>query len=158
MHLAYRIAASALATAVLALPLPVRAVAYLAEDIAPAASAGKAAAEGTLFVYADEEKIQLSFMDSIPRPPLSVLIDQVGPGSDFDGVSGRLPEGLDSPADLPKITAAPMECGYSAEDCRKILGGNLVRIFREVEAVSSELQAEDRPRITDKQLFDKPRK
>jgi membrane dipeptidase len=85
-------------------------------------------------------------------------IDHVGLGSDFDGVSGQLPEGLDSPADLPKITAALMARGYSAEDCRKILGGNLMRVFREVEQVSKELQAESRPRITDKQPFDKPQK
>ena len=59
------------------------------------------------------------------------------------------------PADLPKITAALMERGYSAEDCRKILGGNLLRVFREVQAVAKELQAENRPRITEKQPFEK---
>jgi len=85
-------------------------------------------------------------------------IDHVGLGSDFDGVDGQLPEGLNSPADLPKITEALMDRGYSADDCRKILGGNLLRVFREVEAVSKELQAENRPRITDKQPFDKPQK
>ena len=85
-------------------------------------------------------------------------MDHVGLGSDFDGVNGQLPEGLDSPADLPKITAALIARGYSAEDCRKILGGNLLRVFREVEAVSKELQAESRPKITDKQPFDKPKK
>jgi membrane dipeptidase len=115
-------------------------------------------------------KLQRQFADRIPRPPLSILIDHidhiakvagvdhVGLGSDFDGVESQLPEGIDSPADLPKITAALMERGYSAEDCRKILGGNLLRVFREVEAVSKELQAENRPRITDKQPFDKPQK
>ena len=130
----------------------------------------KAKAEGREFTYADEEKIQRSYADRIPRPPLSMVIDHidhiakvagidhVGLGSDFDGVSGQLPEGLDSPADLPKITAALMARGYSAEDCRKILGGNLLRVFREVEQVSKELQAEDRPRITNKQPFDKPQK
>jgi len=139
-------------------------------DKAIADAKDKANAEGREFKYADEEKIQRSFMDRIPRPPLSMLIDHidhiariagvdhVGLGSDFDGVSGQLPQGLDSPADLPKITAALMARGYSAEDCRKILGGNLLRVFREVEAVSKELQAEDRPKITDKQPFDKPQK
>ena len=124
-------------------------------------------AEGKTFNYSDEEKIQRSYMDRIPRPPLSMLIDHfdhiakvagvdhVGLGSDFDGVSGQLPEGLNSPADLPKITQALLDRGYSAEDCRKILGGNLLRVFREVEAVSKELQAEDRPGITEKQPFDK---
>ena len=127
-------------------------------------------AEGKEAPDAEIDKLQRQFADRIPRPPLSMLIDHidhiakvagvdhVGLGSDFDGVSGQLPEGLDSPADLPKITAALMARGYSAEDCRKILGGNLLRVFREVEQVSKQLQAEDRPRITNKQPFDKPQK
>jgi membrane dipeptidase len=120
---------------------------------------------------ADEvEKLQRQYADRIPRPPLSDLIDHidhiakvagvdhVGLGSDFDGVTGQLPEGIDSPGDIPKITAALMQRGYSPEDCRKILGGNLLRVFREVEQVSKQLRAENRPRITDKQPFDKPQK
>jgi len=130
----------------------------------------KAKADGREFTYGDEDKIQRSYMDKIPRPPLSMLIDHidhiakvagvdhVGLGSDFDGVSGQLPEGIDSAADLPKITQALMDRGYSAEDCRKILGGNLLRVFREVEAVSKELQAEERPKITEKQPDNKAAK
>jgi membrane dipeptidase len=130
----------------------------------------KAKAEGKELTYDQISKVQRQYADKIPRPPLSMLIDHidhiakvagvdhVGLGSDFDGVSGQLPEGLDSPADLPKITEALMARGYSAEDCRKILGGNLLRVFREVEAVSKELQAESRPKITEKQPFDKPQK
>ncbi len=75
--------------------------------------------------------------------------------SDFDGIGGQLPEGIDSPADFPKITAALMARGYSAEDCRKILGGNLLRVFREVEATSKQLTAANRPRIGVKQPFEK---
>jgi membrane dipeptidase len=134
----------------------------IADLKAQAASQGRTAS--------DEEisNLQRSFGDRIPRPPLSQLIDQidhiakvagidhVGLGSDFDGINGQLPQGIDSAADLPKITAALMARGYSAEDCRKILGGNLLRVFREVEQVSKQLQAENRPRITDKQPFDKP--
>jgi membrane dipeptidase len=127
----------------------------------------KAKAEGKEATPSDIEKVQRQFADRIPRPPLSLLIDHidhiakvagidhVGLGSDFDGIGGQLPQGIDSAADLPKITAALMARGYSAEDCRKILGGNLLRVFREVEQVSKELQAENRPRITDKQPFDK---
>jgi hypothetical protein len=70
-------------------------------------------------------------------------IDHVGLGSDFDGVFGQLPEGMDSPADFPKIAAALMERGYSAEDCGKIRGGNVMRVFREVEAVSRELRVDE---------------
>ena len=72
-------------------------------------------------------------------------MDHVGLGSDFDGVSGAMPEGMDSAADLPKITQALLDRGYSAEDIRKILGGNLLRVFREVEKVSREMQAESAP-------------
>jgi membrane dipeptidase len=130
----------------------------------------KAIAEGKPIPYAEIEKLQRQFADRIPRPPFSVLIDHidhiakvagidhVGIGSDFDGISGQLPEGIDSAADLPKITEALLARGYSAEDCRKILGGNLLRVFREVEQVARELQAENRPRISDKQPFDKVQK
>ncbi len=124
-------------------------------------------AEGKVAPQAEIDKVQRQYADRIPRPPLSDLIDQidhiakvagidhVGLGSDFDGVNGQLPLGIDSPADLPKITAALMARGYSPEDCRKILGGNLLRVFREVEQVSKQLRAENRPRIADKQPFNK---
>ena len=129
-----------------------------------------AKADGKPVPYAEIDKLQRQYGDRIPRPPFSVLIDHidhiakvagidhVGIGTDFDGISGQLPEGMDSAADLPKITEALMARGYSAEDCRKILGGNLLRVFREVEQVSRELQAQERPRITEKQPFDKVQK
>jgi membrane dipeptidase len=105
-------------------------------------------------------------MAKIPRPPFSVLIDQidhiakiagidhVGLGSDFDGIPSS-PQGMDSAADLPKITQALMARGYSAEDMNKILGGNFLRVFAQVQEVSKQLQSETRPRITEKQPFDK---
>ena len=111
-------------------------------------------AEGKEITYSDLEKLQRQMADRIPRPPLSALIDNidhiakvagidhVGLGSDFDGVSGQLPEGIDSAADLPKVTAALMARGYTAEDCDKILGGNLMRAFKEVEQVAKQLQTE----------------
>jgi membrane dipeptidase len=126
----------------------------------------KAKAEGKEIPWAEIERLRRTYGDRIPRPPLSLLIDHidhvakvagidhVGLGSDFDGINGQLPEGIDSAADLPKITAALMARGYSAEDCRKILGGNLLRVFREVQAIAKELQAENRPRLTEKQPFD----
>jgi membrane dipeptidase len=112
------------------------------------------------------EQIEKTYTAKIPRPPFSVLIDHidhiakiagidhVGLGSDFDGISST-PEGMDSAADLPKITQALMARGYSAEDMKKILGGNFLRVFAQVQEVSKQLQAENRPRITEKQPFDK---
>jgi len=90
----------------------------------------------------------------LPRPPLTDLIDHidhmvkvagvdhVGLGSDFDGV-GCLPAGIDSVADLPKITEALYNRGYKAADLQKILGGNLMRVFAEVEKTAKQIQAEE---------------
>jgi membrane dipeptidase len=83
--------------------------------------------------------------DKLPMAPLSALIDHfehvirvagidhVGIGTDFDGIQ-FLPEGLESAADLPKVTAALIERGYTAEQLTKLLGGNLLRVFTEVQA------------------------
>lgn len=57
--------------------------------------------------------------------------DYVGLGSDFDGVS-RLPEGLTDCSMIPNITCEMVSRGYSKEDIEKILGGNFLRIFRQV--------------------------
>ena len=56
----------------------------------------------------------------------------VGIGSDFDGVSCT-PAGLDDVSKFPNLTRALLEKGYSAEDIRKIYGGNLLRVMRAVE-------------------------
>jgi membrane dipeptidase len=117
----------------------------------------KLKAEGKTPTYLDADRMEREFMAKIPRPPLKALIDHidhiakvagidhVGLGSDFDGVSGATPAGIDSAADLPKITQALLDRGYSAEDIKKILGGNVLRVFAEVERVSREMQAEQKP-------------
>jgi membrane dipeptidase len=108
--------------------------------------------EGKEVNYIELDRIEREWIARIPRPPLKSLIDHidhiakvagvdhVGLGSDFDGVSGATPQGIDSAADLPKITEALLDRGYSAEDIHKILGGNLMCVFREVERVSHEMQ------------------
>lgn len=113
-------------------------------------------AQGKTVTFIDEDRIEREWSAKIPRPPLKSLIDQidhvakvagidhVGLGSDFDGVAGATPQGIDSAADLPKITQALLDRGYSAEDIRKILGGNTLRVFGEVERVSREMGAHSR--------------
>jgi len=93
------------------------------------------------------DQAEKEWANKIPRPPFRALvdhidhiakvagIDHVGLGSDFDGVSS-LPQEIDSTADLPKITQALLERGYNREQIHKILGGNILRVFREVERVS----------------------
>ncbi|MGA9040856.1 MAG: dipeptidase [Terriglobales bacterium] len=109
-------------------------------------------AEGKTVSYVELDKVEREWMAKIPRPPLKSLIDNidhiakvagvdhVGLGSDFDGVSGATPQGMDSAADLPKITQALLDRGYSEQDIHKILGGNLLRVFRDVERISGEMQ------------------
>ena len=111
-------------------------------------------AQGKPVSYVEVDRMEREWMAKIPRPPFNVLIDHidhiakiagvdhVGLGSDFDGVSGATPQGMDSAADLPKITQALLDRGYSAENIKKILGGNLLRVFRQVETVSHELQSQ----------------
>jgi membrane dipeptidase len=125
-------------------------------------------AEGKTVSYGMTDALDKEWAAKIPRPPLSMLIDHidhiakvagidhVGLGSDFDGIPSS-PQGIDSAADLPKITAALMERGYSAEDCRKILGENFLRFFREAQATATQLQAQSgqRPEITTQQPFKK---
>jgi membrane dipeptidase len=66
-------------------------------------------------------------------------IDHVGLGSDFDGAN--MPFGMEDVSELPKITNALLEKGYSEGDVRKILGENTLRVMAEVERVSRELNA-----------------
>jgi len=77
------------------------------------------------------------------RPSVDILIDHidyivklvgpdyVGLGSDFDGISVA-PKGLEDISKLPLITKKLLQRGYSEEDIRKILGGNFLRVFKEV--------------------------
>lgn len=123
-------------------------------DAAVAASIKQQKDAGQTPTYVDVDRIEREWGAKIPRPPLKSLIDNidhiaktagidhVGLGSDFDGVSGATPKGIDSAGDLPKITQALLDRGYSEQDIHKILGGNLLRVFREVEKVSHQMQAD----------------
>jgi membrane dipeptidase len=74
-----------------------------------------------------------ALIDHIDHVAQVAGIDHVGLGSDFDGFA-ILPEGLSSAADLPKITAALYERGYTSDQLGKLLGGNLLRVFAAVQA------------------------
>ncbi len=63
-------------------------------------------------------------------------VDHVGIGSDYDGVGDSLPIGLKDVSTYPNLIEGLLDRGYSDEDIRKILGGNVLRVWREVEAAS----------------------
>jgi membrane dipeptidase len=77
-------------------------------------------------------------LDHIDHAVKLVGADHVGLGSDFDGAD--MPYGMDDASHLPRITEALLEKGYSESDIQKILGGNLLRLMQDVEAIASKLE------------------
>jgi len=86
------------------------------------------------------EKSELHQLErSVPRPPLSKLVDHieriidlagidaVGVGTDYD--LGAMPDDLEDASNLSCLTRALLERGYSEEDIKKIWGGNFLRAF-----------------------------
>ncbi len=63
-------------------------------------------------------------------------IDHVGLGGDFDGVD-MLPKGLEDVSKYPSITELLLRKGYSETDIHKIMSGNMMRVLKACEAVSS---------------------
>ncbi|RXH56359.1 dipeptidase [Granulicella sibirica] len=104
--------------------------------------------EGTPVPFHASNKLDRDFAARIGRAPFDSLIDHfmhmidvagidhVGIGTDFDGIP-QPPDGIDTAADLPKFTAALMARGCSAEDMHKLLGGNLMRVFRDIQFAAS---------------------
>jgi len=98
--------------------------------------------------FAAQLSIDRDFAARIPPTPLSALIDHidhiariagidhVGLGTDFDGMCA-LPAEIRTAADLPKVTAALIARGYTAEQMQQILGGNLLRVFGDVQAAAA---------------------
>lgn len=66
--------------------------------------------------------------------------DHVGLGSDFDGIP-TVPEGLEDVSKFPDLVAALLREGVSDEDAAKIVGGNILRVWADVDAVALDLQA-----------------
>jgi membrane dipeptidase len=60
--------------------------------------------------------------------------DHVGLGADWDGGGGVI--GMEDVSHLPKITARLRREGLSDADIAKIMGGNLLRVMRAVEAAA----------------------
>jgi membrane dipeptidase len=123
-------------------------------DAATKAQEEKLRAQGKPLNYMSvEDPVEKEWAAKLPRPPFKVLIDHidhiakvagvenVGLGSDFDG-NPAMPQGMDTAADLPKITQALLDRGYTADQIKGVLGGNLLRVFRQVEQVSREMQGQ----------------
>jgi membrane dipeptidase len=77
----------------------------------------------------------LATLDDVVRHVVHAVeiagVDHVGIGSDWDGINS-VPRGLEDVSKMPALTAALLDRGFSENDVRKILGGNFLRVLREV--------------------------
>jgi membrane dipeptidase len=64
-------------------------------------------------------------------------VDHVGIGSDFDGVGRSVPTGLEDVSRYPNLIRELLKLGYGAVDLEKIFGGNLLRVWTEVEKAAT---------------------
>jgi membrane dipeptidase len=79
---------------------------------------------------AREKVVVDDWLDHLDHVVNLVGIDHAGLGSDMDGGCGF--PGMDDISKVPNITRGLVARGYSDEDIEKILGGNNLRIFREI--------------------------
>ena len=96
----------------------------------------------------DRQARTAALLAGIGRTPLASLLDHfehvvkvggiesVGLGSDFDGVDGELPEGVEDISMVPNLADGLAQRGFGSDAVEKILGANSLRVMRDVEAAS----------------------
>lgn len=70
--------------------------------------------------------------------------DHVGIGTDYDGIEST-PRGLEDVSKFPDLVAELLRQGVSDEDAAKVVGRNLLRVWKEVDEVAERLQGEMEP-------------
>jgi membrane dipeptidase len=78
-------------------------------------------------------------VDHIDHAVQLIGIDHVGISSDFDGGGGV--QGWSDASETFNVTVELVRRGYGEEEIRKLWGGNLLRVWREVEQVAAETGA-----------------
>ena len=76
------------------------------------------------------------FVNHIDYAVQKIGIDHVGISSDFDGGGGVV--GWSDASETFNVTLELVRRGYSEEDIAKLWGGNLLRVWREVDQIASE--------------------
>ena len=87
--------------------------------------------------YPERANVQ-AFVNHVVHAVEVAGIDHVGIGTDFDG-GGGVP-GFNDHADCLNVTIELVRRGYTEEQILKIWGGNLLRVWRDVEKVAKKLQ------------------
>ncbi len=78
-----------------------------------------------------------TLLDHIQHAVEVAGIDHVGLGSDFDGADDSFPAGMEDISKIPNLVRGLMERGFSDADILKILGGNTLRVMREVKQAAA---------------------
>jgi membrane dipeptidase len=73
-------------------------------------------------------------------------IDHVGYGADFGSITTH-PKGLEDVSRYPYLTAELLRRGYTDTQVKKIIGGNMLRVMREVEQAAKRLQKTQQPGV-----------
>ncbi len=79
--------------------------------------------------------------DHIERIRRIASVDNIGIGSDFDGIEDTI-EGLEDVSKFPNLFAELARRGWSESDLRKIAGENVLRVIETNEKVAARLQKE----------------
>ena len=118
-----------------------------------AAARARSASQGKRLPYLEAMKIEQSLLKDLPVPSYAAIadhidhavqvggIEHVGLGSDFDGIDSA-PKGMEDVSKLPDLVRELARRGYGEQDLKKILGGNLLRVMRQVERVSREMRSQ----------------
>lgn len=67
--------------------------------------------------------------------------DHVGIGTDFDGIEST-PRGLEGVDKFPDLVVEMLKAGISDKDCAKVVGRNLLRVWKDADRVAAEMKAE----------------
>jgi membrane dipeptidase len=122
-------------------------------DTELAAARAQYAQQGKRLPYVEEVKIEQRLTKDLPVPSYTLIadhidhavriagIDHVGLGSDFDGIDST-PRGMEDVSKIPDLVRELARRGYSEGDLEKILGGNVLRVMRQVEQVARNFQTE----------------
>ncbi len=66
-----------------------------------------------------------------------VGVDHIGIGGDYDGCPD-MPDGLSDVSSYPRLFAALLERGWSAADCAKVAGRNVLRVLQAAEDAAAD--------------------
>ncbi|KAJ9626514.1 hypothetical protein H2203_004147 [Taxawa tesnikishii (nom. ined.)] len=115
-----------------------------APDFVSCRAAAGNASGGGLPEFVDDTNTLLQVVRHIMHIGNLIGFDHVGLGTDYDGIPNT-PRGLEDVSKFPDLVAELLRQGVSTEDTGKVVGRNLLRVWREADKVAESLQREREP-------------